>query len=114
MSSSSDLRTALAATIADYRAGEIAPIDAAHVDCWIRQFPAAMRDPILTELLHVFDKTYFTHAKVQTFIDGIVNNADFAGPNPTEFWTGVKVLNLQTAGNSQKDMIALLASSLQR
>jgi hypothetical protein len=86
----------------------------AHVDRWISQFPAAVRDPILTELLHVFGHTYFTCANVQTFIDSIVINTDFAGSNPCQFWQGVKVLNLQTAGNSQKDMIALLEQSLQR
>ena len=114
MAGTPDLRAALAGMIADYRIGEIPTPDAAHVDRWITQFPAAARDPILTELLHVFDRTYFTRAKVQTFIDCIVTNASFAGPNPCQFWQGVKVLNLQTAGNSQKDMIALLAESLQR
>ncbi|PTS90880.1 hypothetical protein DBR17_00535, partial [Sphingomonas sp. HMWF008] len=73
-----------------------------------------MRDPILAELLHVFRWTYFTRANVQTFIDSIVTNAKFAGSNPCQFWQGVRVLNLQTAGNSQKDMTALLAASLQR
>lgn len=114
MVSTPDLRAALASMIADYRTGELHTPDAAHVDRWITQFPSAVRDPILTELLHVFRWTYFTRAKVQTFIDSIVTNANLAGPNPCQFWQGVKVLNLQTAGNSQKDMIALLAESLQR
>ncbi len=114
MASTPNLRAALASMIADYRAGEIPTPDAAHVDRWISQFPATVRDPILTELLHVFDRTYFTRAKVQTFIDGIVLNVRFAGANPCEFWQGVKVLDLQTAGNSQKDMLTLLANSLLR
>ena len=114
MASSPTLSAALARIIADYRAGEIATPDAAHVDRWISQFPTAVRDPILTELLHVFGRTYFTRANFQTFIDSIVTNTKFTGPNPGQFWRGVKVLNLQTAGNSQKDMIALLAESLQR
>lgn len=114
MASTPDLRTALAMIIADYRSGEIPPPDAVHVDRWISQFPVATRDPILTELLNVFRQTYFSHAKVQTFVDSIVTNPKFAGGNPCEFWKGVKVLNLQTAGNSQKDMIALLTESVQR
>ncbi|HYW16467.1 MAG TPA: hypothetical protein VE891_09990 [Allosphingosinicella sp.] len=108
------MRAALAGMIADYRAGEIPTPDVAHVDRWIAQFPVAVRDPILTELLHVFRWTYFTRANVQTFIDSIVINGNFAGPDPCQFWQGVKVLNLQTAGSSQKDMIAILAESLQR
>jgi hypothetical protein len=114
MASTPNLRVALANMIGDYRAGEIPTLDAAHVDRWISQFPAAVRDPILTELLHVFRWTYFSRANVQTFIDSIVTNSDFAGSNPCQFWQGVRVLNLQTAGNSQKDLIALLAESLQR
>jgi len=114
MASTPNLRAAVAALIADYRAGEIPTLDSVHVDRWVSQFPSAVREPILLELLHVFGRTYFTRANVQTFIDSIVLNANFVGPNPGQFWQGVKVLNLQTAGNSQRDMIALLAESLQR
>lgn len=114
MASISDLRVALAGIIADYRQGEIPTPDAAHIDRWVTQFPEAVRDPILRELLHVFDNTYFTRANFQTFIDSTVTNANFAGSDPYQFWQGVKVLNIQTAGNSQKDMLALLADSLQR
>lgn len=114
MDSSPNLRAALAAMISDYRMGEIPTPDASHVDRWISQFPAAVRDPILTELLHVFRRTYFSRAKVQNFIDSIVVNANFTGANSREFWQGVKALNLQTAGHSQKDMLALLKNSLQR
>lgn len=114
MSSTPDLRTALAAMIYDYRTGEIPTPDASHVDRWVSQFPAPVRDPILSELLHVFRWTYFSRDNVQRFIDSIVVNANFAGANPCEFWQGVKVLNLQTAGNSQKDMLKLLEDSIQR
>jgi hypothetical protein len=114
MDSTPNLRAALAAMISDYRKGEIPTPDASHVDRWISQFPAAVRDPILSELLHVFGRTYFSRVYVQTFIDSIVVNANFAGANPCEFWQGVKVLNLQTAGHSQKDMLTLLGDSLQR
>ena len=74
MDSTPNLRAALAAMISDYRNGEIATSDASHVDRWISQVPAAVRDPILRELLHVFRWTYFSRAKVQTFIDSIVVN----------------------------------------
>lgn len=114
MASTPNLRAALAGMIADYRKGEIQTPDAAHVDRWIAQFPQEVRDPILTELLHVFGTTYFTKSDVQTFIDSIVTNADFVGPDACQFWQGVKILNLQTAGNSQNDMVALLAESLKR
>lgn len=114
MASQPNLRADVAALIADYRLGEIPAPDAAHVDRWVEQFPQAVRDPILSELKHVFGMTYFTRAKVQSFIDMVVTSPKFAGPDPAQFWQGVKVLQLQTAGNSQKDMCELLKGSLQR
>lgn len=114
MATAPDLRTTLATMIADYRLGEIPSMDARHVDRWIGQFPPDVRDPILAELIHVFGVTYFSRAFVQKFIDGIVTNPKFAGSDPAEFWKGVAVLDLQTAGNSQREMIALLAESVQR
>lgn len=109
-----NLRAALATVIQDYRSGEISTPDEAHVDRWISQFPASVRDPILAELLHVLNFTYFTRANFQTFIDSAVIKLASAAQNANQFWQGVKVLNLQNAGNSQKDMIALLDNSLQR
>ena len=114
MANNVNLRATLANIIADYRVGEIHPMDEAHVDQWINQFPDAVRDPILAELVHVFNKTYLSRKFFQTFIDGIVTNTKFTGGDPTAFWPGVKVLNLQIAGNSQRDMIALLSNSLER
>jgi hypothetical protein len=114
MASTPNLGAALAALIADYRTGEIPAPDVAHVEKWISQFAPASHDPILAELLHVFSQTYFTRSDVQAFIDDIVVSANFAGANPAQFWQGVKVLKLQTAGNSQNDMIAILDKSLQR
>jgi len=107
-------RAELAAIIGDYRAGEIEPPDAAHVDRWVSQFPADVRDAIVDEMIHVMSRTYFSRANFQTFIDSMVVNSNFAGNDPAAFWKGVQVLDLQTAGNSQKDMIALLDESLQR
>ena len=71
MTSTTNLRAALAEMITDYRSGEIQTPDAAHVDRWISQFPAAVRDPILMELLHVFERTYFTRANFQTLVASV-------------------------------------------
>lgn len=114
MTNTPDMRTTLANVIADYRVGEIAPVNVAHVDRWVSQFPAESRDAILLELTHVLGSTYFTRANFQTFIDSAVTGASFVGSDPCKFWQGVKVLDLQTAGTSQKSMITILAESLHR
>lgn len=114
MASQPNFRAALASLIADYRQGEIRPPDADHVGRWINQFPEAVRDPILNELYHVLSKTYFTRANVQTFIDSIVTRGNLIVGNAAQFWQGVKVLDIQTAGSSQKEMRLLLRDALRR
>lgn len=107
-----DLCEQLAATIADYRVGEIDQPDAAHVGKWIEQFPGDVREPLLAEVTHVLGQTYMTKKKVKRFLDGVVGNTDVAGDDPATFWRGVAFLDLQQKGNSQRDMLALFDKSL--
>ncbi len=109
-----DLLNAVAKLISDYREGEIATPNAAHVDRWIRQFPDTAQEPILSELTHVFGKTYFTRKKVEAFLSTVVSSDKFAGDDPCAFWRGVQFLRLQTAGNSQHDMLALFEKALKK
>ncbi len=44
------LLRSLAATISDYRRGEIAPITPAHVERWLNQFDPADQPVILAEM----------------------------------------------------------------
>ncbi len=105
MSTRSDLLSAVAAKIADYRDGEIAPIDSAHVDRWVRQFDADVQEPILAELDHVFDNIYCSRQSVQGFLTRLVTNTDFTGADPAAFWQGVGFLRIQGAGASQREML---------
>lgn len=99
--------------IADYREGEIASMGTAHVDKWVRQFAGASQEPILAELGHVFSKTYFTRKTVADFLSQIAVSKELTGGDPKEFWKNVKVLQLQTAGNSQRDMLSIFDKALQ-
>ncbi|PBB52138.1 hypothetical protein CK223_31050 [Mesorhizobium loti] len=85
----------------------------AHVNKWVRQFPEASQEPILAELGHVFSTTYFTRKNVASFLSGIAVNEKLTSGDPKEFWKNVKVLQLQTAGNSQKDMLSIFDKALQ-
>lgn len=102
-----DPRQQIANIIVDYRAGQISTPDAAHVDRWVRQFPDAVRDPILNELIHVFGHSYVTAENVKSFIRAIITNQKLAGADPAAFWRDVNFLRLQQAGNSQNDMLAM-------
>jgi hypothetical protein len=102
----------VAGLIADYRKGEIAAPDAAHVLRWIGQFPANVREPVLAEMAHVLARTYARRTAVEGFIEALVMNERIAGADPAAFWKGVRFLRLQQAGFSQRDMLVLFDAAL--
>jgi hypothetical protein len=104
----------IASIIADYRQGEIAAPDAAHVRRWIDQFPQSAREQLLTETAHILSKTYIDEATVKRFLKGVATNKKLAGDNPAAYWKGVRFLRLQQAGHSQRDMLQLFDKRLQK
>jgi len=114
MSTKSKLIASIADTIKDYRYGEIVAPDAAHVERWVDQFAANVRILVLAELDHVLKHTYLNRAAVRTFLTGLITNAKLAGTDPCVFWRGVKFLNIQGSGNSQREMLSLFDSFLQK
>lgn len=114
MKTRQELLEAVVQQIADYRAAEIPPMNAAHVERWVKQFPGDTQEPLLEELAHVFSKTYLTRENVEDFLSGIATNEKLTGGDPTAFWTNTGILNIQTAGNSQRDMLVMLDKALQK
>ncbi|RYH00035.1 MAG: hypothetical protein EON58_01700 [Alphaproteobacteria bacterium] len=108
------LLRSIAAITADYREGELAPPTPDHVDRWIRQFPTEVQQPILTELEHVFGNTYFTKKNVTDFLSDLVTNENITKGDPAKFWRGVKFLNIQQAGNSQREMLEIFEKKLRK
>ena len=103
-----------AAIITDYRAGEIARPDAAHVQRWLDQFDENVREPPLVEMTHVLRHTYVSKANVEKFLAGLVTNKNLAGDDPTTFWKGVKFLDIQKRGHSQKEFLQLFSVPLKQ
>lgn len=114
MATRTELLDAVVEQIADYREGEIPSMNAAHVDRWVKQFPGAAQEPLLAELAHVFSKTYFTRKNVKQFLSAIAANEKLTGGDPVSFWKNTGILNIQTAGNSQRDMLLVLDKALQK
>lgn len=106
------LLDAIATTVADYRAGELAAPTPAHVDRWIRQFSKQVQVPLLRELDHVLKTTYFTRDAVAEFLDGVVMTAELAGADPLGFWKAANFLDIQQSGESQRAMLAIFAERL--
>ena len=109
-----ELVRSIASTIADYRQGEIATPDADHVDMWITQFDAAVQEPMLAELDHVLKKTYVTRPNVEQFLADVLTAKDLTGDNPCNFWMKANFLSIQGGGNSQREMLAMFETALQR
>ena len=77
----------------------------AHVRGWIDQFPEIHREEILRELKHVLDRYYISEASMDTFLKGIINHSVLTKGQPDTHWNGVKFLDIQLGGNSQKEML---------
>lgn len=107
-----ELLASIANTIKDYRAGEIAQPDAAHVDHWVKQFPAAAQDALLRETDHVLKQTYLNKDWVAGFLSHQVKNDKLAGADPCDFWNKSNFLSIQQNGHSQEDMLALFSHCL--
>ena len=114
MSERSDLLSSIAETIADYREGDLAAPTPEHVDRWATQFAAAVRLPILRAMDHVLKKTYFSRDRTNQFVADLFKTERLVGDDPRAFWKGVKFLDIQGGGASQKEMLALFNKVLEK
>ena len=107
-----ELLQSIASTIADYRQGEIATPDADHVDRWIKQFDASVQQQILSELDHILKRTYLARTDVEQFLRRVVSSRKLTGDDPRAFWRKANILDIQEAGNSQREMLAMFDTIL--
>jgi hypothetical protein len=105
---------ATATIIADYRKGEITRPDAAHIQSWLNQFDECAREPLLAEMTHVLGQTYVSKANVEKFLAGLATHKNLAGDDPTTFWRGVKFLDIQKRGHSQREFLQLFSVPLKQ
>jgi hypothetical protein len=113
MSEQDRLIKSVATTISDYRTREISRRTSQHVQRWIDQFPAGARYGILAELEHVLSRTYQSRKKVESFLSTVLNSRRLAGTEPCKFWEQTRFLNIQSAGNSQCEMLKLFEPLLE-
>jgi hypothetical protein len=108
------LLESIAATTNDYRAGDLETPTPEHVDRWAKQFDASVQVPILREMDHVLKRTYFSKAGTRAFLGGLFKTEKLVGDDPCKFWKGVRFLDIQGGGNSQKEMLALFSRFLKK
>lgn len=100
--------------ISDYRKGEIAEPDVHHVERWLAQFDEGIREQLIRELNHVLAKTYISKSVVTGFLENLVVNAHLTGSSPKQFWQGAQLLDIQSRGSSQHELIKLIGVPLKK
>lgn len=114
MTERQQLLEAIATTIADYRAGDLATPTPEHVERWVKQFDTDAQLSMLRELNHVMEKTYFSRKSVKKFMKALVNSEKLAGKAPCDYWRKANFLDIQKNGHSQKEMLLLFGEVLQK
>ena len=108
MTDRSNLLQSISEIVADYRAGEVPPRTPAIIDDWVKQFPPAIQDPLLTALNDVLDKTYISRNIFRAFFAGLATTNKLApSVDPKEYWRGVNFLRIQQGGSSQAEILEL-------
>ena len=107
------LLESLATTIVDYRQGEIDPITASHVNRWVNQFDADDQLIILTEMDAIMKRFYFSKMRVKAHIRNFIISDIIGTRNPTTAVSQVHFLNIQTKGESQKELLKIVEEILQ-
>lgn len=114
MAERDDRLASIAMTTADYREGDLAAPAPEHVERWINQFDAAVQLPILREMDHVLKQTYFSRKGTRKFLAGLFQTEKLVGEDACAFWKGLKFLDIQGGGASQKEMLALFSQVLEK
>lgn len=112
MTERNDLLASIATTTADYREGDLPAPTPDHVDRWVNQFDGDVQLPILREMDHVLKQTYISRKEAKKFLAGLFGTEKLVGEDPCAFWSGVKFLDIQGGGASQKEMLALFGRIL--
>jgi hypothetical protein len=107
------LPASIAHRVADYRQGEIEPIDQGHILSWLHQFDSGDRCMILRETERLLGKTYIAREHAKVFITKLATNEKLTGDAPQAFWESAGLLRLQESSQSQNDMLALLGEVLE-
>lgn len=113
MNARAQLLESISETIQDYRAGEIPPPTPEHVNRWAQQFGVDVQVPILRELDYVLRQTYVSRKTTVEFVQRSVTDERLVGEQPCGFWKSVRFLNIQTHGQSQRDILKVFDDVLE-
>lgn len=113
------LLQSIATTAADYRAGEIDAITPEGVDSWVRQFEQfgfaeEHQLTILSELNRILGRFYINRERAMAFCQNMIKRQATFGVDLKAGVAGTKFLQIQRKGNSQNELLELLAEAVQQ
>ncbi|WP_340400003.1 hypothetical protein [Paenibacillus sp. FSL H8-0079] len=100
----------IVSTTKDYKNGKV--MNAKHVTKWIEQFHPDIRLTILQEMSHILKKHYVSKKATADFMEKLLNKHEIVGDFITNHST-VHFLDIQRNGQSQKDLLELLAEVME-
>ncbi|WP_417790723.1 hypothetical protein [Terasakiella pusilla] len=112
MPSLEDHCRSIAATISDYRAGELPAPDLGHVLRWVEQFDAPDRQVVAAEIDRALGKTYYNRTSIAAILSGIISYEPFVGNDPRTFWSNASLLEIQGVSESQHHFVSLISEGI--
>ncbi|PIP95187.1 MAG: hypothetical protein COW00_13615 [Bdellovibrio sp. CG12_big_fil_rev_8_21_14_0_65_39_13] len=79
-----------------------------HVRNWIMQFPKEVQYDLMDEMVQLMKKHYISQESLRSFLKAVLHdrkNRIRGGVDPVAFWRGTTFLDIQSKGNSQKDLL---------
>lgn len=102
----------IAATIADYRRGEMPAPTADHVARWLGQFHPAHQPTLLAEMDRLLKLYYVSEANARDFVRRLLTSRDLFGRDPRRALLATEFLATQRKGGSQRDLLRLVNETL--
>lgn len=108
-----DLLQSIAATIADYRQGEVIRITPSHVNRWVRQFDDGDQGIILEEMDRLLQRFYYSRTRSKRSLRSYIRQGMIGDNEPRSALSRTRFLRVQQQGNSQKDLLEIVDEILQ-
>ncbi|MFN8471795.1 MAG: hypothetical protein U0822_06335 [Anaerolineae bacterium] len=108
------LLASIAATIADYRHGEIPTPTPDHVERWLCQFHPAHQPVLLSEMDRLLKLYYVSEATAQDFVRRLLTSKELFGRDPRKTLRRTQFLATQRKGGSQHDLLKIVDQTMRQ
>ncbi|EIL8445842.1 hypothetical protein ACRS99_000297 [Clostridium perfringens] len=98
--------------IEDYKMPEGTSMNKTHIERWINQFDVQDRGVILSEMVYILEKFYFSRNSIKQMLKNLFSCDDVWGKCTKNFFKNVSFLDIQIRGGSQVELLELASEVL--